>query len=292
MSLFKHNTKPQKNKHRKKTSKLSNFIWDMIFVVGILICTYPIYSNYMDQKLQYDAVHTYQEHIKETKDSTVADMVKEAKEYNKKLYKFQKTGKADSELSEKNYKKMLSIKGSSAMGTIEIPKIDVDLPIYHGTSDAVLSEGIGHISSSSLPVGGKNTRAALSGHRGLASAKLFTRLDELKKGDLFYIKVGNKTLAYKVFKIETVDPDGIEKIRIEDGKDEVSLVTCTPYAINTHRLVVTGKRTKYIPEVKENIKKGIPSIRELVLTGLPIFIIGYCVSQKIYKSSKKKKRED
>ena len=241
MSKKKATNKTTVQKKKKKTSKLSNFLWNLVFVVGFLVCMYPVFSNLMDHQTQYDAVHTYQEHINETKTDEIDDIIKEAKIYNEKIYEFQKSGKADEDLSDLNYKSMLSIEDSPVMGTIEIPKIDVDLPIYHGTSDAVLSDGVGHLASSSLPVGGKNTRAVLTGHRGAPNAKLFTRLDELEKGDLFYIKVGNDTLAYKVYKIQTIKPSQVDRVKIEEGKDEVSLLTCTPYGISSHRLVVTGK---------------------------------------------------
>ena len=148
------------------------------------------------------------------------------------------------------------------MGSLEIPKIDVDLPINHGTSDEALSNGVGHIQGTSLPVGGNNTHAVLSGHRGLPSSKLLVRLDEMKKGDYFFIRTCNKTLAYK----------------IEKNKDIVSLVTCTPYGLNTHRLVVTGKRVPYEENVYKSIDEGIPSIREILTNALPlIFLVVFVV---------------
>lgn len=290
MSKKKTISKTTVQKKKKKPSKFSNLLWNLMFVVGFLVCMYPVFSNLMDHQAQYDAVHTYQEHIKETKTDEIENIIKDAKIYNKKIYEFQKTGKADDDLSDLNYKSKLSIENSPVMGTIEIPKIDVDLPIYHGTSDAVLSDGIGHLASSSLPVGGNNTRAVLTGHRGAPNAKLFTRLDELEKGDLFYIKVGNDTLAYKVYKIQIIKPSQVDRVKIEEGEDEVSLLTCTPYGISSHRLVVTGKRTKYVPEVKESIKKGIPSIRELTFTAAPVFLAGYFVTKSMYLRSRRKRK--
>lgn len=279
------------SKVKKPSKKKSNLLWNLIIIIGLLICSYPIYSNLSNYKDQYDAIHSYQKEVKHTKAIDLSSMIKEAKEYNEALYNYQKTGLADEKLSSKNYKKLLSLNGSKTIGTLEIPSINVNLPIYHGTSESVLNVAVGHLSSSSLPVGGKNTRAVLTGHRGLPSSKLFTRLDELKKGDLFYVKVGNKTLAYKVYKIETILPTEVEKLSVEDGKDEVSLVTCTPYGINTHRLVVTGKRTKYIPEVKDGIKRKIPSIRECAFTLIPIFLIIYFVYSSISKKKKKARKQ-
>lgn len=287
------NNKPsyQRQQSKNKTKKKSNLLWNLIIIIGLLICSYPIYSNLSNYKDQYDAIHSYQKEVKHTKTADLSSMIKEAKEYNEALYNYQKTGLADEKLSSKNYKKLLSLNGSKTIGTLEIPSINVNLPIYHGTSESVLNVAVGHLSNSSLPVGGKNTRAVLTGHRGLPSSKLFTRLDELKKGDLFYVKVGNKTLAYKVYKIETILPTEVEKLSVEDGKDEVSLVTCTPYGINTHRLVVTGKRTKYIPEVKDGIKRKIPSIRECTFTLIPILLIIYFVYSSFSKKKKKARKQ-
>lgn len=285
------NNKTSHQRQQIKTKKKLNLLWNLIIIIGLLICSYPIYSNLSNYKDQYDAIHSYQKEVKHTKTADLSSMIKEAKEYNEALYNYQKTGLADEKLSSKNYKKLLSLNGAKTIGTLEIPSINVNLPIYHGTSESVLNVAVGHLSSSSLPVGGKNTRAVLTGHRGLPSSKLFTRLDELKKGDLFYVKVGNKTLAYKVYKIETILPTEVEKLSVEDGKDEVSLVTCTPYGINTHRLVVTGKRTKYIPEVKDGIKRKIPSIRECAFTLIPILLIIYFVYSSISKKKKKARKQ-
>ena len=284
-------TSHQRQQIKTKKKKKSNLLWNLIIIIGLLICSYPIYSNLSNYKDQYDAIHSYQKEVKHTKTADLSSMIKEAKEYNEVLYNYQKTGLADEKLSSKNYKKLLSLNGAKTIGTLEIPSINVNLPIYHGTSESVLNVAVGHLSSSSLPVGSKNTRAVLTGHRGLPSSKLFTRLDELKKGDLFYVKVGNKTLAYKVYKIETILPTEVEKLSVEDGKDEVSLVTCTPYGINTHRLVVTGKRTKYIPEVKDGIKRKIPSIRECAFTLIPILLIIYFVYSSISKKKKKARKQ-
>ena len=285
------NNKTSHQRQQIKTKKKSNLLWNLIIIIGLLICSYPIYSNLSNYKDQYDAIHSYQKEVKHTKTADLSSMIKEAKEYNEALYNYQKTGLADEKLSSRNYKKLLSLNGAKTIGTLEIPSINVNLPIYHGTSESVLNVAVGHLSSSSLPVGGKNTRAVLTGHRGLPSSKLFTRLDELKKGDLFYVKVGNKTLAYKVYKIETILPTEVEKLSVEDGKDEVSLVTCTPYGINTHRLVVTGKRTKYIPEVKDGIKRKIPSIRECTFTLIPILLIIYFVYSSFSKKKKKARKQ-
>lgn len=153
-----------------------------------------------------------------------------------------------------NYEEVLNVGG--VMGYVEIPKIDVLLPIYHGTSDEVLEKGVGHIESTSLPVGGTFRHSVLTGHRGLPSAELFTRLDEMEIGDLFLIHVLNRTLAYEVDQIKTVLPTELEDIQAIPERDFVTLLTCTPYGINTHRLLVRGSRTTYVPEEAEGFEDG------------------------------------
>lgn len=173
------------------------------------------------------------------------------------------------------------------MGSIEIPSININLPIYHGTSDEVLSAGVGHLNGSSLPIGGVNIKSILTAHRGLPSSKLFTRLDELVEGDLFFIRVLNETLAYKVNDIQVIDPEDVAGLEIEEGKDLVSLITCTPYGLNTHRLVVTGERTEYEPAIYENIESKNMSIREYVFLAIPFVFLTIIVGRRI-KSAKKK----
>lgn len=239
----------------------------------------------------YDAVNTYQQQMEQTDDTSSKEMLNKARQYNETLYKMQKGKYTENVeiLSKQSYRSMLSINGSNVIATISIPKINVDIPVRHGISERVLQSGAGHIQQSSLPIGGKNTRAVISGHRGLPTAKLFTRLDEIKKGDMFFISVIDKTLAYKVSKIETVFPEDVESIKPVEGEDLVTLVTCTPYGVNDHRLLVTGKRTKYIPEQKEAIKNELPSIREIAFVlVLPVLMILSFLIRKI-KTRKKNK---
>lgn len=146
-----------------------------------------------------------------------------------------------------NYTEVLNLAGDGIMGSIEIPKISVTLPIYHGTGEDVLAHGVGHIEQTALPVGGEGTNAVLTGHRGLPSAELFSRLDELDVGDEFYVHVLDQILAYRVDRITTVLPDELSEVRAVSGKDWVTLVTCTPYGVNTHRLIVRGERCEYHP---------------------------------------------
>lgn len=220
--------------------------------------------------------------------------LEKAREYNSMLYQTQGVyvgDEAASILSDESYESLLNLTNSGIMGRIEIPKINVDLPIYHGTEDEVLSKGIGHYKPSSLPVGGKSTRAVLTGHRGLPSSKLFTRLDEMEEGDYFFIEVCNETLAYRVNEIIEIKPEELSQLQIEPDKDLVTLVTCTPYGINTHRLLVTGERVPYKESIKEEIQPSFPSWREIVFTVLPFAFVVFIIVKSILEKRKERKYE-
>lgn len=271
--------------------KFKKAFWNLIFVIGIGLCIYSPVSSFISRKTMYDAVNTYQQQMEQTDDTSSKEMLDKARQYNEALYKMQKGEYTENVeiLSKQSYRSMLSTNGSNVIATISIPKINVDIPVRHGISEKVLQSGAGHIQQSSLPIGGKGTRAVISGHRGLPTAKLFTRLDEIEKGDMFFISVIDKTLAYKVSKIEIVLPEDVESIKPVEGEDLVTLVTCTPYGVNDHRLLVTGKRTKYIPEQKEAIKNELPSIREIsFVLVLPVLMILSFLIRKI-KTRKKNK---
>lgn len=222
--------------------------------------------------------------------------ISRANEYNSMLYQ-SKGAIVDnmdtSILSEESYESLLDVSDTGVMGSIEIPKIDVDLPIYHGTSDDALDIGVGHLEGSSLPVGGENTKAILTGHRGLPGSTLFTRLDEMVEGDLFFLNVMGETLAYKVTDIVTILPEDVSSLEIEAGTDKVSLITCTPYGINTHRLVVTGERVPYEEAEYNSIMSTLPSFRELAFTVLPFALLGVVIIIKIvdWRKSKHEKQE-
>ena len=180
------------------------------------------------------------------------------------------------------------------MGSVIIPEIDEELPIYHTTSEAVLQKGVGHFPSSSLPVGGDSTHAVLTGHRGLPSKKLFTDLDKIVEGDVFYIRILEETLAYQVDQILTVLPQETQALQIEEGKDYVTLVTCTPYAVNTHRLLIRGHRIPYEdaekiapPQIDTGLK--IPYEIQVLLTGLGVLVLIIIIWKISGKVRKKKK---
>lgn len=215
----------------------------LILLVGVSLLLYPTVSDYWNSLHQSRAIATYAEAVAEVDDQQYEQMWDDACEYNEQLK--EKTNRwimTDEEREE--YESLLNISGNGILGYIEIPKIKVALPIYHGTDETILQIAVGHIEGSSLPVGGAGTHAVLSGHRGLPSAKLFTSLDELVVGDEFLIRVLDETLTYEVDQIRIVEPNDLSDLEIEEGKDLCTLVTCTPYGINTHRLLVRGHRVE------------------------------------------------
>ena len=227
----------------KKRKSSIGFV--ILFIVGLSLLLYPSVSDYWNSFHQSKAIASYAEFLTEVDDEVSERVLEEAYAYNEKIATSKRKWKL-SEAEKVEYSKLLDITGSGIMGYIEIPKISCTLPIYHGTDEAVLQIAVGHIEGSSLPVGGKSTHCVLSGHRGLPSAKLFSDLDELKPGDTFTIRVLDETLTYEVDQIRIVDPDDLSNLGIEEGEDLLTLVTCTPYGINTHRLLVRGHRVTAI----------------------------------------------
>ena len=177
------------------------------------------------------------------------------------------------------------------MGSVEIPKIGVNLPVYHGTSEEVLSVGAGHVQESSLPIGGTSTRTIITGHRGLPNSKLFTRLDEMEKGDLFYLHTMGEILAYQVREIQVIKPEKVDVLKIKEGEDLATLITCTPYGINSHRLLVTGERIPYVEQEYEEIQEKMMSPRELVFLALPFLFLTMGIVTVVKEIRKKGKHE-
>lgn len=278
------------NEMKPKKKRIST---RFLYIVGVLLCAFPLLSSIYTGVEQNNMLSTYKSEVTATDTQTIEEQVELAHEYNEALFQISNSSVGDMStdiLSDESYNSILDITGKGIIGTIEIPKIDVNLPIYHGTDDDVLSNGIGHIQTSSFPVGGINTRTVVSGHRGLPNAKLFTRLDELVKNDLFYFKVGGKTLAYKIYKIEVVKKDEApDVIGIEEGKDLATMITCTPYGINTHRLIITGKRVPYNPKKKRAINPKRMSLREIAFTALPFVIVFILLVKYVLKKRKERR---
>lgn len=269
----------------------------VIFILGFCICCYPLISGVVESQNQKNAIKTYERSIEKHDADDIKKMLQEAHKYNDVLYQTMNAvvGNSADVLSDESYKKLLDLTGNGVMGSLEIPKINVNLPIYHGTSDEVLSRGIGHLQDSSLPIGGINTRSMLTGHRGLPTSKLFTRLDELVEGDYFFIKIGDETLAYQINEIIEIKPEDVDKLAIKPDQDLVSLITCTPYGINTHRLIVTGERVEYNEIAHKEIKSSMMSKRELIFTILPfvfVMIALYPYIKKVLINRKENKSRD
>lgn len=218
----------------------STIILILIFLVGLSVMLYPTVSDYINQKNQSRAVASYSEEVENLSDVDYQAYFDAANDYNRRLAETPDAFYRPEEVS--GYTDTLDVSGTGIMGYITIPKIGVELPVYHGTSDGVLQVAAGHLEGSSLPVGGAGTHAVISAHRGLPSAKLFTNLDELEVGDTFTITVLDRVLNYEVDQISIVLPTETDLLQPVEGKDYVTLMTCTPYGINTHRLLVRGKR--------------------------------------------------
>ena len=232
--------KEKKDKKKKKVS-FSTIILVAIMIVGFSVLLYPFVSDYWNQFHQSRAISNYVAAVDEISPEQYQEMLKAAQRYNAELVSNVNRYHM-SEEERKVYNSLLNVGDDGIMGFIQIPRIGVSLPIYHGTSEIVLNTATGHIEGTSLPVQGETVHAAISGHRGLPTAKLFTDLDELAEGDLFTITVLKETLTYQVDQIRIVLPNEMQDLEFSRGEEHCTLITCTPYGINTHRLLVRGKR--------------------------------------------------
>lgn len=219
----------------------------MIFLAGCGLILYPTVSDYWNTRHQSRAIAGYEAGLESLEEEDYTELLKAAREYNQKLVRkgnrFHPSEKEDA-----YYHSLLSIENSDVMAALEIPAIGAYLPVYHGVDESVLQAGIGHIEGSSLPVGGSSSHCALSGHRGLPSSTLFSNLNQVKEGDRFRIYTLNETLTYEVDQIQVVKPEEVDSLDIEEGRDYCTLITCTPYSINTHRLLVRGVRVEETAE--------------------------------------------
>ena len=215
----------------------------LVFLLGLSLLLYPTVSDYWNSLHQSRAIANYVENVAGLESDTYEQLWADAQRYNETL-----PSKADryvmTDEEQEEYESLLNVSGNGMIGYIEIPSIDCSLPVYHGTDEAVLQIAAGHIAGTSLPVGGESTHCVLSGHRGLPSAKLFTNLDQLMAGDTFILRVLDETLTYEVDQILIVEPEDLSALSIVEGKDYCTLVTCTPYGVNTHRLLVRGHRVE------------------------------------------------
>lgn len=256
------------------------------YLIGFGIILYPAVSDMVNQRNSTIAITNYDKTVQGITEEEEQRLIAEANDYNARMSGaaevFDPFSEADQEKN-KEYERILNLDGNGMMAYLEIPKLGVHMPVYHGVSEAVLQVGAGHVANTSFPVGGSDTHAVITGHRGLPSAKLFTELDKLVVGNIFYIKVVNEVMAYQVDQILTVEPHQTEDLKIVEGMDYVTLVTCTPYAVNTHRLLVRGKRIPYSEavELEERVqdKVVLSTYTKAVIVG--IFVLFFIWILKI-----------
>lgn len=273
----------------------------LIILFGFALLSYPFISNYMFEKSAGSTIKSYEKQAKTYDQKQKEQAFRKAEEYNKDLIKSVVQLTDPFKVKKSNgetliYNNILNIDHSGVMGYLEIPCISVNLPIYHGTDAEILERGVGHLAASSIPVGGKSTHSVLTGHTGLSSAKLFTDLTEMKKEDLFFIHVLDRILAYKVDQISVVRPEDIRKLQIVKGKDYVTLVTCTPYGVNDHRLLVRGIRTKYVKKQRSSIRprnqdsQWMRTYKKAIAIGLMI-VTALILLGKVFQKLHRKKTE-
>ena len=253
----------------------STIILILIFLVGLSVMLYPTVSDYVNQRHQSRALASYDETVNEMSDADYTAYFEAADAYNQRLAATPNSFFTPEQVS--GYDETLDVSGTGIMGYITIPRIGVELPVFHGTSDGVLQVAAGHLEGCSLPVGGAGTHAVISAHRGLPSAKLFTNLDELEVGDTFTITVLDRVLTYEVDQISIVLPTETDNLKVVDGKDYVTLMTCTPYGINSHRLLVRGRRIE-TPDKLKHIRVTADAIKiEPIITApimaLPLLLV-------------------
>ena len=285
-------------------SKTSKLMIGIIFLAGLSLLLYPFVANQWNNHRQKQLISSYEQSVSDKDAAHEIDYdaeLQKAKAYNEALLPSilpDSFAVAQAIEEDKTYMDALNIAGDEVMGIVEIPKINIKLPIYHTTDEEVLKQAAGHLEGSSLPVGGESTHAVISAHRGLPSASLFTDLDQLKKGDHFLIHVLNETLCYEVDKISVVKPEETSSLAVEDGQDLVTLLTCTPYGVNTERLLVRGHRVPYVEQEVADEKTPLSGISLhtnyllWVIIGLTITAIFILVLYLKEKNLQKKKEEN
>lgn len=246
----------------------------IVFIIGLFILLYPSISQYWNSFVQSSVVSDYDKLFVNKKDVDYTEDFKQADNYNQKLFKLKYPLAQYKKLS--GYENLINVNNNGMMGYISINKIKVEIPIYHGTGKEVLNVAVGHLEGSSLPVGGKGTHSVLSAHRGLPSAKLFTDLNKLELGDIFEITVLDRKLTYQVDQIRVVEPNDVTNLKIKENEDYVTLMTCTPYGLNTHRLLVRGARIENIDDKKIYVTTEAFKISNLVVAPIvasPIILV-------------------
>lgn len=273
--------------------KIPYLLMGILLVAGLAVLLYPAISNWYNAQYQIEAIESYDETVEQMSSRAKEQEIERAKEYNTAL-----TGNGivdpfipggGAELPP-NYASILDTH-NGVMGVLQIPKIDVNLPIYHGTSQEVLEKGVGHMEMTAFPIGGAGNHSVLTGHTALPTATLFTNLDKMEEGDEFYIQVQKETIAYKVDQIMVVEPSNTKPLAPQAGEDYVTLVTCTPYAINSHRLLVRGTRVPYEEENLSQAGNGNPMNYTFIIVAVAIVVVAGVVVIIIVRKRRRKKRQ-
>ena len=271
----------KKNKRNKLKRRLKTFLLTILFLIGMGITFYPVVSKTWNQYRDSRLISDYEEAVRTIPEDRYESILREAREYNEQHLSNNIVDAFNQDIGDyiltHPYDTLLNPTGNMIMGSVEIPKINVSLPIYHGIGSDVLEKGIGHIEGTSLPIGGANTHTVLAGHRGLPGRQLLTDLDQVDLNDFLYLKILNETLAYKVDQVTVVEPHETKGLAIETGQDLVTIVTGTPYGVNSHRLLVRGHRIPYVEQEKEIYEAlNTPETgreEKLLMIGLGIFAI-------------------
>ena len=279
----------------KKNDRIINLILVGVMVLGVLIVAYPTISDWWNSYHQTRAIASYTEQVAAMDTGDAERMLKEAEAYNAELIeKEHRFVPTEEDLA--YYNSILDVTGTGIMGYVEIPKLHISFPIYHGSEDTVLQIAIGHLEGTSFPVGGTGTHAALTGHRGLPSARLFTDIDQLTDGDHFAVHILNRTVTYEVDQIHIVLPEEMEDLAIDPEKDYCTLITCTPYGINSHRLLVRGRRVENDPEIldvtadAQQVQPGLTALG-IAIPMLTIALI-YILIVTSRKAARKKQKQE
>ncbi|MDD3615647.1 MAG: class C sortase [Lachnospiraceae bacterium] len=279
--------------------KISTFLFGLLFLIGFGILAYPTVADQWNTYRQNQLINNYQAVLSDMKPEDYTKQWELAEQFNSTITQnnvYADVFGADSDdMTGTEYWKVLNVAGDGVMGYVSIPKINIQLAIYHGTADDVLQTGVGHLNGTSLPIGGENTHSVLAAHRGLPSARLFTDIDQLEKGDMFYVHVLDQVLAYQVDQIlPMVDKDDhatLESaLQIEEGQDQVTLFTCTPYGVNSHRLIVRGTRVPYNGEEEETVTAASSMVKAIqnyymlyLILGLSITLLVILVMRLLFK---------
>lgn len=266
----------------------TNIILVIVFLIGLSVMLYPSFSNYWNSMVQSKAVAGYNEEVQKMSQVDYDAMFHEAEEYNSALMNIESPFLNYEMIS--GYDDVLNVSGTGIIGYVTIDRIKVELPIYHGTSEGVLQIGVGHLGGSSFPIGGVGTHSVLSAHRGLPSAKLFSNLDEMEEGDTFQITVLNRVLTYQVDQIRIVEPEDVDELRIDPNQDYCTLMTCTPYGINTHRLLVRGVRVDgdvntYVPTDAYQVEPNLVAVCSM-LGILSVLLVITCCTRFVKRKKK------